>query len=374
MADHAPLAPAIDRFRAPRVPVWVTNLALTFILIGLWPLNRIAFEYMDPYFLLIVVLIGINVILATSLNLIIGITGQFSLGHAAFMGLGAYAAGIVLRHYEIREPAGGAINALVMLKLAGALIFGGIIAAAAALIIGIPTLRLRGDYLAIATLGFGEIVFVLIINTEQLGPFYVGGNSGLHGIPIYLNTRFFWTFLWVIVCVVCVWRLVYSTKGKAFLAVREDEIAAAAMGVNTTFYKVAAFAIGAFFAGIAGGLSAIVTGNLDPSSYRFMRSIEIVVMVVLGGSGSISGAILAAAILTFLPEGLRFLKNVTSENFPVNQFRLIIYSLVLIVMMLLRPGGLLGRRELWFTRRRLNAGGAGARRTATVPPVNPPVS
>jgi branched-chain amino acid transport system permease protein len=328
---------------------------------------------MDPYFLLIVVLIGINVILATSLNLIIGITGQFSLGHAAFMGLGAYAAGIVLRHYEIREPAGGAINALVMLKLAGALIFGGIIAAAAALIIGIPTLRLRGDYLAIATLGFGEIVFVLIINTEQIGPFYVGGNSGLHGIPIYLNTRFFWTFFWVVVCVVCVWRLVYSTKGKAFLAVREDEIAAAAMGVNTTFYKVAAFAIGAFFAGIAGGLSAIVTGKLDPSSYRFMRSIEIVVMVVLGGSGSISGAILAAAILTFLPEGLRFLKNVTSENFPVNQFRLIIYSLVLIVMMLLRPGGLLGRRGLWFTRRRLNAG-AGARRTATVPPANPPVS
>lgn len=369
--------PTIESFRAPRIPVWVTNLFLTLVLIGLWPLNRVMVQYMDSYYLLIVILIGVNIILATSLNLVIGITGQFSLGHAGFMAVGAYVTGIILRHYEIREPAGGVLDAIVMGKLATSLVLGGIFAAVAALIVGIPSLRLRGDYLAIATLGFGEIIFVVIINTEHIGPYYVGGNSGLHGVPIYLKTRFFWIYFWVVICVVTMWRLVYSTKGKAFLAVREDEIAAAAMGVNTTFYKVAAFTIGAFFAGVAGGLSSIVTGNLDPSSYRFMRSIEIVVMVVLGGSGSISGAVLAAVLLTFLPEALRFLKEIpfikahTGAEFPINQLRLIIYSFLLIVMMLVRPGGLLGRRELWFTRRKL----ASAERRGfpvEVPPANSP--
>jgi branched-chain amino acid transport system permease protein len=238
----------------------------------------------------------------------------------------------------------------------GVLLLGGLLAAFAGLLIGIPVLRLRGDYLAIATLGFGEIVHTIIINTQQIGrdpkpgetyvPLPIGGASGLHNIPLFNN--FFWTYAVVIVCIVCIWRLVYSTKGKAFLAVREDEIAAAAMGVNTTYYKVAAFMIGAFFAGVAGGLNGTLTQNLDPESYRFMRSIEIVVMVVLGGSGSITGAIIAAAVLTYLPEGLRYVKEWTGED-----LRMVIYSLLLILMMLLRPEGLLGKREVWWTRRRM---------------------
>lgn len=364
---------SVDAFRAPRLPVWVTNLFLTLLLLGLWPLNRLTSEYMDPYFLLITITIGINIILAVSLNLIIGITGQFSLGHAAFMAVGAYTTGILLRHHGLREPLAGALDLRVMLELAAILFLGGVLASLAGLLIGVPTLRLRGDYLAIATLGFGEIVYVVIINTENLGRYYVGGSSGLHAIPIYLYTRFFWVFAAVLVCVVCVWRLAYSTKGKAFLAVREDEIAAAAMGVNTTFYKVAAFLIGSFWAGIAGGLSSIVTGNLDPRSYRFMRSIEIVVMVVLGGSGSISGVILAAVLLTVLPEGLRFLKDLIGADLPVDQLRLIIYSLALILLMLLRPRGLMGTRELWFTRRRLPVTKARGFEPI-VPPANPPVS
>jgi branched-chain amino acid transport system permease protein len=258
------------------------------------------------------------------------------------MAIGAYTTGSVLRQYafgHVGEPR-------YVLMFFGVLLLSGLLAAAAGLLIGIPVLRLRGDYLAIATLGFGEIIHTLIINTDQIGPLPIGGASGLHNIPLFND--FFWTYAVVILCVVCIWRLVYSTKGKAFLAIREDEIAAAAMGVNTTYYKVAAFMIGAFFAGVAGGLSGTLTGNLDPESYRFMRSIEIVVMVVLGGSGSITGAIIAAAVLTYLPEGLRYVKEWTGED-----LRMVIYSLLLILMMLLRPEGLLGKREVWWTRRRM---------------------
>src|SRR4029434_4327134 len=168
--------------------------------------------------------------------------------------------------------------------------------------------------LAIATLGFGEIIFIIINATEGMGHFHIGGASGLHGIPIHTN--FFWVYMAAIVCVVAVWRIAYSTKGLAFRAVREDEVAAAAMGVDTTFFKVAAFVIGAFFAGVAGGLSAMWYGDLDPASCRFMRSIYIVAMVVLGGSGSVTGSVLAAIVLTALPEALR----------GVREYRLIVYS------------------------------------------------
>ncbi|HEV8605402.1 MAG TPA: branched-chain amino acid ABC transporter permease [Tepidisphaeraceae bacterium] len=325
-----------------RIPAWVINVGLTVLIFALYPLDRLMQANLDDYYYLILVQIGLNIILATSLNLINGITGQFSLGHAAFMAIGAYTTGSILRHYAFGHTGEPKYVAMFF----GVLLLSGMLAAIAGLLIGIPVLRLRGDYLAIATLGFGEIIHTLIINTDQIGPLPIGGASGLHSIPLFNN--FFWTYAVVVVCVVCIWRLVYSTKGKAFLAVREDEIAAAAMGVNTTFYKVAAFMIGAFFAGVAGGLSGTLTGNLDPESYRFMRSIEIVVMVVLGGSGSITGAIIAAAVLTYLPEGLRYLKEWTGED-----LRMVIYSVLLILMMLLRPEGLLGKREVWWTRRTL---------------------
>jgi branched-chain amino acid transport system permease protein len=321
------------------------------VLAALWPLGALADNSLDHYALRILVLIGVNIILATSLNLINGVTGQFSLGHAGFMAVGAYTVGSTLKYFQPDGPSAQWI-------FLATLLIGGSLAAISGLLIGIPTLRLRGDYLAIATLGFGEIINIVITNTESVGPFEIGQASGLHDVPWLAHT--FWIYAWVVVCVVCIWRIVHSTKGKAFLAVREDEIAAAAMGIDTTFYKVMAFVIGAFFAGVAGGLLAASQGNIAPNGFGFMTSVEIVVMVVLGGSGSITGVILAAIVLTWLPEQLRFLHD----------WRMVIYSLLLIVMMLVRPEGLLGRRELWWTRRRLaSAQPAGA--ALNLPPASP---
>lgn len=321
-------------------PSWAANLLILLFIVALWPLNWAFEEYLDPYYLRILTNIGISIILASSLNLINGITGQFSLGHAGFMAIGAYTSAILLKYFFTSEQIG---QIGPTLGFVGILILSGITAAIAGLIVGLPVLRLRGDYLAIATLGFCEIIYIVIINQDTIGPMYVGGASGLHGFPVFNN--FFWTYAVTVLCIVCIWRLVYSAKGKAFLAIREDEIAAAAMGINTTYYKVAAFVIGAFFAGMAGGLMATLQGSIDPRSFGFTKTIEIVVMVVLGGSGSITGVIIAAAVLTWLPEALRFSK----------EWRMVIYSLLLILMMLLRPQGLLGNREIGWTRRRLAA-------------------
>jgi branched-chain amino acid transport system permease protein len=329
-----PISPTL--LHPARIPVWMVNVAIIVLIVALWPLSKAFDQYLDPYFLDLLLHIGIAIILAVSLNLINGITGQFSLGHAGFMAVGAYTAGVVLKHYS---PHGVELAGMFL----GLILLGGLFAAVAGLIVGVPALRLRGDYLAIATLGFGEIITVILNQIESVGKFEVGGSAGLHNIPIVAN--FFWTYLWVVLCVVAVGRLVYSQKGKPFFAVREDEIAAAAMGVDTTYYKVAAFVIGAFFAGAAGALSATLSGNLDPASFNFVKSIEIVMMVVLGGSGSITGSILAAIILTCLPEWLRGLES----------WRLVIYALLLIIMMLVRPEGVLGNRELWPTKRRILA-------------------
>jgi len=179
----------------------------------------------------------------------------------------------------------------------------------------------KGDYLAVATLGFGEIIRIVITNTNAIGPFEVRGSQGLR-VPVLADL--FWVYLWVAVCVAGIWRLVHSTMGKAFLAVREDEIAATAMGVNTTFFKVLAFAIGAFFAGVAGGLQATAFILIDPKGFGFIQSVLFVVMVVLGGSGSITGVVLAAVVLTWLPEQLRSLKSLHVED-----LRMVIFSLLL---------------------------------------------
>jgi branched-chain amino acid transport system permease protein len=297
------------------------NALLALIVLAQWPLSAALSRWLNPYYLQIIVYIGINVILAVSLNLINGITGQFSLGHAGFMALGAYVSAAFT--LSLGASVAGTMELLV------ALLIGGLAAALAGVLVGVPSLRLRGDYLAIVTLGFGEIIRVLILNTDA-----VGGARGLTGIaPI---AGFGSVYGCAVVCVVMLWRLVHSTKGSAFAAIREDEIAAAAMGVDTTRYKVIAFTLGAFWAGVAGGLFAHFIGYIHTNSFTFLKSIEIVVMVVLGGAGSISGAILAAAALTVLPELLRF----------GAEYRMIIYSLLLIVMMLTRPTGLLGNREL----------------------------
>jgi branched-chain amino acid transport system permease protein len=210
-----------------------------------------------------------------------------------------------------------------------ALIAGGLLAAGAGWLVGLPSLRLRGDYLAIVTLGFGEIIRVVILNVEA-----VGGARGLPGIPQYAN--FFWVFLAVVAVVTLSRRLAQSTHGRALFAIRDDEVAAEALGVDTTRYKVIAFVLGAFFAGIAGGLYAHFLSYLNPSSFTFLKSIEVIAMVVLGGMGSITGSILAAVVLTLLPEVLR----------PVKDYRMIVYSLMLIVLMITRPQGLLGTHEL----------------------------
>jgi branched-chain amino acid transport system permease protein len=204
-----------------------------------------------------------------------------------------------------------------------ALIAGGLSAAFAGLLVGLPSLRLKGDYLAIVTLGFGEIIRVIFQNYEPLG-----GALGLNGIPAYTTT--FWVLAFGALTVFVVYCLVHSTYGRGFLATRDDEIAAEAIGLNTTRYKIVAFVVGAFFAGVAGGLYGHFKQTISPAGFDFTKSIEIVVMVILGGMGNTAGVILAAILLTLLPEVLR----------SVADYRMILYSLLLIVLMLVRPQGL----------------------------------
>ncbi|HEY5676592.1 MAG TPA: branched-chain amino acid ABC transporter permease, partial [Myxococcales bacterium] len=234
--------------------------------------------------------IGIAIILAVSLNLVNGLTGQFSIGHAGFMAVGGYVSATLL----MRGPQEDPYRIFFML----AVLAGATAAAVMGWIVGKPSLRLRGDYLAIVTLGFGEIIRVIIENT----PFF-GGAIGLSPIPH--RADFAWIWAMAIVTILVAKRLRDSTHGRAFLSVREDEVAAEAMGIDTTGYKVRAFVISAFFAGIAGALSGAFEGNLAPQSFTFVRSFEVVAMVVLGGMGSITGATIAAAVLTILPEYLR---------------------------------------------------------------------
>ncbi len=376
--------------------------------------------------------VGVAIVLAVSLQLINGFGGQFSLGHAGFMAVGAYLSGYpsvaygqqmsnpggVLFYYAAlfvtvgiagavvygvfaavrllgkRHPSlpmvtlllifawvvfdvsraskfetppnyllvskgvgllqslfaaivdGGAplasrLSGIIPAGVRGPICFvillagGGLCAAGSGLVVGLPTLRLRGDYLAIATLGFAEIIRIGIQNARPLG-----GPLGLGSIPNY--TDFGWLFgVGGVVTIVAIWRIAYSDKGRAIQAVREDEIAAAATGVDPTRYKVLSFIVGAFFAGVGGALYAHYAGFITPQEFGLVRSIEFVVMVTLGGLASISGAILAAVVLTLLPEVLR------NVNRDLAEFRMAIYSLLLIVMMLLRPQGLLGGRELW---------------------------
>ncbi|MBM3822038.1 MAG: branched-chain amino acid ABC transporter permease [Verrucomicrobia bacterium] len=288
-------------------------------------------DQINPYFFDVIITIGINVILAVSLNLINGYTGQFSLGHAGFMAVGAYAAAALTLFAGPKILPSGETGFAVyagQVWFGFALVAGGLAAALAGLFVGMPSLRLKGDYLAIVTLGFGEIIRVVFRNMES-----VGGALGLNGIPAYTN--FFWTFGFAALTVYVVACSVNSTYGRGFLAVHDDEIAAEAMGINTTRYKITAFVMGAFFAGVAGGLYGHYKLSIDPKGFDFFRSIEIVVMVILGGMGNTVGVILAAVLLTLLPEWLRQFQD----------YRMIIYSAALIALMLLRPQGLFTLRR-----------------------------
>ncbi|HXR46053.1 MAG TPA: branched-chain amino acid ABC transporter permease [Candidatus Limnocylindrales bacterium] len=299
--------------------------------LGLSLLISLFANRINPYALFVLYNIGINIILAVSLNLINGYTGQFSLGHAGFMAVGAYTAAVITNQFGVLN--GFESGALFF----GALLAGGLFAAVVGLLVGLPTLRLKGDYLAIVTLGFGEIIRVIFQNMNAVGA--ARGLSVMHGY-----TNFFWVFGFAAVTIYVVTALVHSTYGRGFIAVRDDEIAAEAMGINTTKYKVSAFVIGSFFAGVAGGLYAHSIQFLTPSGFGFMLSITFVVMVILGGMGNTSGVILAAVLLTLMPEGLRKLAGYPHLGW-IGDTRMIIYSLMLIVLMLARPQGLFSRRK-----------------------------
>lgn len=307
-----------------------------------WILGLFVDIGLNSYVQLILIYILINMILAMSLNLVNGYTGQFSLGHAGFMASGAYTSAYLSTIIPV--PA-GAMQLPYFFFLA---LCGGLVAALAGWLVGLPSLRLKGDYLAIVTLGFGEIIRVTLLNTQA-----VGGARGMYGIagPTNWNlggievSRFVGGFthamIWVLICFFTIWRIIRSAHGRAFLSVREDEVAAESMGINTTRAKVRAFVLSSFFAGVAGSIFAHYANYLNPSSFTFMRSVDSVIMVVLGGMGSLSGSLLAAVFITVIPEALRPIQEMTGYD-----LRMVIYALSLVLLMILRPQGLFGKSEI----------------------------
>ncbi len=303
------------QYKTTITSVWL--LAVGFIIIN----GLVALRLIDEYTTQVLTIGGINVIIALSLNLISGFTGQLAFGHAGFMAVGAYTTAALIM--QLNVPTFLAILA------------GGLMSALFGLVIGLPTLRLHGDYLAIVTLGFGEIIRVIMINLSDI----TGGPAGLKGIPPF-TTNFFWrpvlsfalVQLFLILVIIMLSNLIKSSPGCAIISVREDEIAANAMGINVFYYKIFAFTLSAFIAGLGGGLYAPFFGYLNPNMFNFLKSVEFLIIVVLGGMGNITGTVLAGFGLTYLQEFLRFLKD----------YRLVIYPLILILMMLFQPAGLMG--------------------------------
>jgi branched-chain amino acid transport system permease protein len=328
---------------ASRVPASVRGIlplliALPVLLLLEWLLSD------SPFASYLLSVIGVNILLAVSLNIVNGMTGQFSIGHAGFMAVGAYLAGIT--SLALKDVALSFLPVAVsdQVFLIVALLVAGSSAALAGFLVGLPSLRLRGDYLAIVTLGFGEIIRVAVMNTDMFGR-----ALGLSGIPQTSTVAM--VGLWVFLGVLVARRIAGSSHGRSLLAIREDEVAAEAMGVNTTGYKVRAFVVSSFFAGVAGGLFAHFVPIINPGSFTFVKSMEIVVMVVLGGLGSTTGAIVAAVFLSLLPEVLRSvfttLGSESSLAQQVDQIRMPVYGMLLVVLMLSRPQGLFGTKELW---------------------------
>ncbi|MFJ5769698.1 branched-chain amino acid ABC transporter permease [Psychrobacillus sp. NPDC093180] len=274
----------------------------------------ISTEMMNQFYSNTLILIAINIILAVSLHLVIGITGQFSIGHAGFLAVGAYVSAIITMKLQ--------------LPFAVAIIVGGVVAALAGLIVGIPSLRLKGDYLTIATLGFAEIIRIVFLNIDAVG--------GAAGMQVSHLTTWTYAFVCLVITLVVIVNFTNSRHGLAAISVRENEIASDAMGINTTYYKVIAFAIGSFFAGVAGALFSHNFYIIQPSQFGFLKSFDILIFVVLGGLGSLSGAVLSAILLTIVSTYL--------QGYP--ETRMIIYSLVLIIVMLYRPKGLMGTMEI----------------------------
>ncbi len=338
----------------------VVVIALLYVLNAMMSKGGFFGAGIDDYSARLLVFIAINVILATSLNLINGFTGQFSIGHAGFMAVGAYSSAYFTVTYgkAIESSFGflgetGAASVVLLI----AILIGAIVAAIAGAIVGIPSLRLKGDYLAIVTLGFAEIIRIVILNIEA-----VGGATG-YQVPGYAN--FLWVGLFAVITVVVVRNIVKSDAGRALVSIREDELAAEAMGVNTTRYKVTSFVISSAFAGIAGVLFAHYGKFLSTNDFQFIKSFEIIIMIVIGGMGSMTGAIVGAIVVTLLPELLRNLPpiQVGATVFQFSDLRLVIFALILILTMILRPQGIFGTREFslnWLRRPRKQDEGTSA--------------
>lgn len=278
------------------------------------------------YLLQISQLLCINVILASSLNLINGYCGLFSIGHAGFFAVGAYASAAASVIWFPELAAHSPVLALFL-----AVLVGSISAAVAGLIVGVPCLRLTGDYLAIATVGFGEIIRIFLLNMES-----VGGSRGFPGIPLLTGSWLpFWILMFTWLSLVAIRRLIASSTGRAIISIREDEIAAQAMGINVRFYKTFTFVIGALFAGLAGALFAHYSQFLHPSNFTFMVSVMTLLMIVVGGLGSQIGAILGACVVTILPEALRFSETLSS-------IRMLVFGAIMILVVLVQPQGLIG--------------------------------
>lgn len=317
--------------------MWPRRLTLALTLLAVfYGLGWLLEENVIEYVVRIVLLCGINAILAVGLNLINGTTGQFSIGHAGFMAVGAYTTAYTA--IQLEEGLFGAQGELalyqVALVFAPALALGALAAALSGLLVGVPSLRLRGDYLAIVTLGFGEIIRLVFNNAQWLGGAtgYSGGRA--LGLPVY--TSFFWVASSATLVIALIGNLTYSSYGRALAAIRDDEIAAEAAGVPTTRYKVLAFVVSAAAAGVAGGLFAHLQSTIRPDDFKFDKSIEMVVMIIVGGLGSVSGAVLGACFVSITLELTR----------DLSEYRLITYALLLILLMLFRPEGMLGTREL----------------------------
>ncbi|MCW3099530.1 MAG: ABC-type branched-chain amino acid transport system, ATPase component [Chthonomonadaceae bacterium] len=304
---------------------------------------------------------GIAVIMAVSLNIVNGLTGQFAIGHAGFMAVGAYT-GASVTYFAIAKFAHTPTPGIGWMLVA--MVAGGLLAALFGYVVGVPSLRLRGDYLAIVTLGFGEIIRVLLENTHDISPAldYMGGATGFQDVPSLTKFPLLWGT--VILVIVLTRNLKFSSHGLAFMSVREDEIAADAMGVNTTRIKVSAFVLSAFFAGVGGVLYAHAK-LIKPDVFGFTLSMSYVVMIVLGGTGSITGATLAAMVLTALPEAL---KPVRDKIHFTDEYLQVIYALILVLMMILRPAGVFGMGELSFVGIRKRLFG----KTGSRPPLEPP--
>lgn len=310
-----------------RIKSYIINIICVLILFAVMHFG-LTYGLFSKQFQSVLMLIFINIILAVSLNISTGYLGEIVLGHAGFMSIGAYSSALLIKGLGVTVKSPNAIPLFIV-----ALIFGGIVAGVFGLLVGIPALRLKGDYLAIITLGFGEIIRTLIEYFK-----FTGGAQGLSGIPRISNL---YIVFWITVVIVAlIFAFVRSRFGRVLSAIREDDIASEAVGVKNTYYKVLAFVTTAFFGGIAGGLYAHFMGIIGARQFNFNRSIDILVVVVLGGLGSMTGSIISAIGLTILPEVLR----------SFSEYRMLIYSISLIIVMLFKPSGLFGKYEFSMTR------------------------